>query len=120
MNALGQVAIQTKGFLEESISILNATVTKDIIEFEAWDVMLKDLIQLSRQYGLIISLDKDHVHQWSQIKAATDSLIDFTSDIMQTYAVNHTYINITNEQSVHLHNVEDYLLTYTKKHSQIR
>jgi hypothetical protein len=115
MNVLGQVAIQTKGFLDESISILNATVTKTMIAFEAWDVMLKDLIQLSRQYDLIISLDKDHVYQWSQIKAATDSLIDFTSDVIQTYAINRTYINVTNDQSVHLNNFKNYLFNIYKK-----
>jgi len=115
MNAFGEVVIQTKGFLGESINILNTTVSKSKIEFEIWDVMLRDLIQLSWQYNLIISLDTDHRQQWSQIKTATDSLIDFTSDVIQTYARNNTYIDITNERSTYLNKVENYLLNIQQK-----
>lgn len=115
MNAFGEVVIQTKGFLEETINILNTTVSKGKIEFQIWDVMLRDLIQLSRQYNLIISLDTGHRQQWSQIKIATDSLTDFTSDIIQTYGGNNTYIDITNEQSTYLNKVKNYLLNIQQK-----
>jgi len=115
MNTFGEVVIQTKGFLGETIEILNTTVSKGKIEFEIWDVMLRDLIQLSRQYDLIISLDTNHRQQWSQIKTATDSVIDFTSDIIQTYAGNNTYIDITNGQSTYLNKVENYLLNIQQK-----
>lgn len=115
MNAFGEVVIQTEGFLGESINILNTTVSKGKIEFEIWDVMLRDLIQLSRQYDLIISLDTNHRQQWSQIKTATDSVIDFTSDIIQTYAGNNTYIDMTNGQSTYLNKVEIYLLNIQQK-----
>ena len=115
MNTFGEVVIQTKGFLGETIEILNTTVSKGKIEFEIWDVMLRDLIQLSRQYDLIISLDTNHRQQWSQIKTATDSVIDFTSDIIQTYAGNNTYMDITNGQSTYLNKVENYLLNIQQK-----
>lgn len=115
LNVLGGIIVQTKGFLGESMNILNATIRKNTIEFEIWDIMLRDLIQLSRQYSLISSLDKDHVHQWSQIKAATDSLIDFTNNIIQTYAVNSTRMDMTSEQSGYLNNVKDYLLNIYEK-----
>jgi len=115
MNTFGEVVIQTEGFLGETIEILNTTVSKGKIEFEIWDVMLRDLIQLSRQYDLIISLDTNHRQQWSQIKTATDSVIDFTSDIIQTYAGNNTYIDITNGQSTYLNKVENYLLNIQQK-----
>ncbi|MEM3648691.1 MAG: hypothetical protein QW506_05955 [Thermoproteota archaeon] len=112
---MGEIIVQTKGFLGESMSILNATIRKNTIEFEIWDIMLRDLIQLSRQYSLISSLDKDHIHQWSQIKAATDSLIDFTNDIIQTYAVSSTRIDMTSEQSEYLNNVKNHLLNIYEK-----
>lgn len=115
MNTFGEVVIQTEGFLGETIEILNTTVSKGKIEFEIWDVMLRDLIQLSRQYDLIISLDTNHRQQWSQIKTATDSVIDFTSDIIQTYAGNNTYIDMTNGQSTYLNKVEIYLLNIQQK-----
>lgn len=114
-NVFGEVIIQTKGFLGESIHVLNNTVSKSMIEFEIWDVMLRDLIQLSRQYNLVISLDTDHRQQWLQIKTATDSLIDFTTDIIQTYTGNNTYIDITSEQSTYLNTVQDYLLNIQQK-----
>ena len=115
MNTFGEVVIQTEGFLGETINILNTTVSKGKIEFEIWDVMLRDLIQLSRQYYLIISLDTNHRQRWSQIRTATDSVIDFTSDIIQTYAGNNTYIDMTNGQSTYLNKVEIYLLNIQQK-----
>lgn len=114
-NALGEVLIQTRGFLGESIHILNITLRESKIEFELWDVMFRDLIQISRQYKLIISLDTDHRQQWSQIKVATDSLVDFVNELIQAYAKNNTYMNITSEHSTSLNKIRDSLLSIELK-----
>ena len=109
-NALGEVLIQTRGFLDESIHILNLTVRESRIDFGLWDVLLRDLVQLSRQYKLIISLDTDHRQQWSQIKGAADSLVDFVNALTQMYAKNSGYMDITHEHSAHLNTIRDHLL----------
>lgn len=98
-NALGEVLIQTKGFLDESIHIMNITVMDSRIGFELWDVLLRDLIHVSRQYKLVMSLDGEHRRQWSQIKTATDSLVDFVQDLIQANARNNTYEIIVEEAS---------------------
>ena len=109
-NALGEVLIQTRGFLGESIHLLDLTVRESRIEFELWDVLLGDLVQLSRQYKLIISLDTDHRQQWSQIKGAADCLLDFANALTQMYAKNSGYMGITHEHSTHLNTIRDHLL----------
>ena len=110
-NALGEVLIQTSGFLGETIHILNVTATQSRIDFELWDVMYKDLIELSRHCKSVTSLDTDHRQQWSQIRTSTDSLVDFVRDLTQTYAKNNTYMNITHERSIHLNKIRDQLLS---------
>jgi len=114
MNTLGEVLIQTRGFLDEPINILNLTLRKGRIDFELWDVMFRDLIQLSRQFKLIILLDVTHEQQWSQIKTATDSLVDFVQDLTQTYTRNYAHMNITYEHSMYLSRIRDSLLMQLK------
>jgi DNA-binding transcriptional ArsR family regulator len=109
-NALGEILIQTGGYLGESISILNSVVIEGKIDLELWSIVfLRDLIQLSRQYGLVVSLDIDHRQQWSQIKAATDSVVDFVNELIQTYA-DYAFMDITPEQSVHISKMRDFFL----------
>lgn len=115
MNALGEVLIQTRIPLGESIYILNTTAREGRIEFELWDALFGDLIQLSRQYAVIISLDNSHRYQWSQIKEATDSLVDFVNALTQTYAKNNTYMKITSEQSTYLNKIGNSLLSIQGK-----
>ena len=110
-NALGEILIQTSGFLGETIHILNVTAREGRIDFELWDVMYRDLIELSRHCKSVTSLDTDHRQQWSQIRAATDSLVDFVRDLTQTYAKNNTYMNITYERSIYLNKIRDRLLS---------
>lgn len=114
-NALGEVLIQTKGFLGESIHVLNLTIEERQIDFELWDILLRDLIQLSQQYKLVISLDITHGQQWLQIKAATDSLVDFVNDLTQIYAGNSTHMNITDGQLSYLGNINNLLLNIQSK-----
>ena len=114
-NALGEALIQTQGFLGESIHLLNITAAEGRIEFGLWDVLLRDLIQLSRQYKLIISLDADHRQQWSEIKWATDSLLDFVNDLVQTYCKGNEYMDITYEHSTRLSRIGDHLLNIKLK-----
>ena len=40
-NALGEVLIQTRGFLGETIHVLNVTAREGRIDFELWDVMYR-------------------------------------------------------------------------------
>jgi len=109
-NVLGEILIQTGGYLGESISILNSVVIEGKIDLELWSIVfLRDLIQLSRQYGLVVSLDIDHRQQWSQIKAATDSVVDFVNELIQTYA-DYAFMDITPEQSVHISKMRDFFL----------
>ncbi len=114
-NALGGVLIQTRIPLGESIYILNTTAREGRIEFELWDALFGDLIQLSRQYAVIISLDNSHRYQWLQIKEATDSLMDFVNALTQTYAKNNTYMEITSEQSTYLNKIGNSLLSIQVK-----
>ncbi len=109
-NAFAEVLIQTRGFLDESINILNVTARESKIEFALWNVLFDDLIQLSRQYKLMIALDTPHRPQWSQIKTATDSLLEFVGALAQKYAKNNTYLDITYEHSQHFDKIIDCLL----------
>jgi hypothetical protein len=89
---------------------LNITVRESRIEFELWDVLYNDLFQQSQRYRSIISLDVSHRLQWSQVKEATDSLVDFVSALMQTHAEKDAYMDLTSEQSFNLCSVRGRLL----------
>lgn len=110
MNVLGELLTQTRGFLDEPIEILNVTVRESRIEFGLWNILLDDLIQLSRQYRLVIASDASHGPQWSQIKTSTDFLLEFVQDLVRKYVKNNTYLDITCEQSQCFNRIIDYLV----------
>jgi len=115
MNVLGELLIQTTGFLDESRNILYGTAKESRIEFALWNVLLNDLIQLSRQYKLVIGLDIPHAYQWSRIRTSIDSLLEFVGDLIQEYRENNAYLNITDEQTKHLNEIIDCLQDIKQK-----
>lgn len=82
-NALGESLIQNRVFLSESIRTLNTSLKTNRINFEDLDILYSDLIQLSRQYKVIMFLDGIHREQWSKIKYGIDSVMEFVKDLNQ-------------------------------------
>lgn len=80
-NALGEALIQARGFLGESVNILNHTIEGGRIEVELLQVLSGDLIQLSRYYSFVAFLDHRHWEQWGKLQEATDSLEMFARDL---------------------------------------
>lgn len=108
-NTLGETIIQTIGFSDECLNILNSTVKESRIRFDSWDVMYRDTIEVSRLYRLVMSLDTVHAQQWSQIKASVDDLVDFAKELLQRYSRNETYMTISEQQSKCIYKIVDLL-----------
>lgn len=80
-NTFGEILIQSRGLLLESINILNSTIEESRIDIVLQDTLRKDLLLLSQNYKLIMSLDYNHREYWSQVKESTDSLIELFEDL---------------------------------------
>ena len=101
-NAFGETLIQTRGFLLEAVRILNITISDGRIDFLMLDTLYRDLIQLSRQFKTVMTLDADHREYWSQIKEATDSLTEFNKDLNNKIMRYKDYIAIDFAQRLHI------------------
>jgi len=115
-NALGETLIQTRGFLLEAVHILNTTASDSRIDFLTLDVLYRDLIQLSRQFKIVMTLDANHREYWSQIKEATDSLTEFNKDLnnkimssLISGSLKNNYITIDSTQRLYLEKIRDEL-----------
>jgi hypothetical protein len=98
-NALGEVMIQTRGLLSEANRILNQTLVSGIVNFDAWQVMLRDMALQLRLYAIISELDPDHRQQWMQIRLAVDDVTTLFFQIDQKYeTVCERCLNLTKKQ----------------------
>jgi len=114
-NALGESLIQNRVFLSESIRTLNTSLKTSRINFEDLDILYSDLIQLSRQYKVIMFLDGIHREQWSKIKYGIDSVMEFVKDLDQKIQKLElrrltTHLLIDHEQSIFLEKIKDNLI----------
>ncbi|MBS7652895.1 winged helix-turn-helix transcriptional regulator [Candidatus Bathyarchaeota archaeon] len=120
LNTLGEVLLQAREFLSESIGILNSTLEKSEMSFFLVDVLHKDLIQLSRQLKFTTTLDTGHREQWSQINGATDSLIEIVEALIYSIrarglAISDPCMNITYGQLLYLEKIRDDLIYIERK-----
>jgi len=110
INALGLVLMQARGPLSESIHIMNKTIESRQIDVELWDVMLRDLIEHSRFYPLIGSLDGNHRSRWTLIQNGIDSVIQVTTNMIQKfYRMHVSVLNLTDEWLTPIISVRDIL-----------
>ena len=118
-NALGEALIQARGFLGESVNILNHTVGEGRVDTELFQVLRDDLIQLSRYYRFVASLDHHHWEQWGKMQEATDYLELFVRDLcdrIQTLTVgNGSYMVIQGGRSSCLAKLMDDLVEIERK-----
>lgn len=94
-NALGEALLQARGFLGESIDILNRTIEERRIDFSLWDAMFNDLALMTGQLDLMKSLDAERLQHWSRIDLAINAVTDLVSNILQRYESDIQYMNIT-------------------------
>jgi len=110
-NALGEIMIQTRGLLSEANNILNHTLVNGRVDFELWQVMLKDLVLQLRLYSMVAELDPSHRQQWSQIRLAEDEASTLFVHIDQKYeSASVRYLNLTESQRSSLRSLLDGLL----------
>ncbi|MBS7631009.1 winged helix-turn-helix transcriptional regulator [Candidatus Bathyarchaeota archaeon] len=82
-NAFGEVLILNRGFLSNSINVINSSITDSRFSQDELIILYDHMIQLSRQYKVIESLDYAHKVQWSQIEDAFDAFMEFSEDLLQ-------------------------------------
>lgn len=117
-NTFGETLIQSRGLLMESINILNSTIEEGRVDIVLQDTLRKDLLLLSQNYKLIMSLDSNHREYWSQIKESTDSLIELFEDLgenIRAYIIvgeikNINLINTSYAQNLYFGKIRDNLM----------
>jgi len=117
-NTLGETLIQSRGLLLKSINIINSTIEDRRIDIDKQDTLRRDLLLLSQNYKLIMSLDPNNREYWSQVKESTDSLIelfeDLDSNILARIIVGEikdiNLINTSYAQNLYLENIRDNLM----------
>lgn len=115
-NALGEALIQARGFLGESVKILNHTVSEGEVDAELFQVLRDDLIQLSRYYRFVASLDHRHWEQWGKVQEATGHLEAFVGDLCdRIQASNDSYMIIVGSHSSCLTKIMDDLVEIARK-----
>lgn len=119
-NALGEALIQARGFLGESVSLMDFSIEEGRIDAELLELLYRDTIQLSRQLKFVMSLDGRHGAQWSQIRASTDSLVDFLGDLVAgmnklMLTEGRAHMEVGEERSLHLGRIRDSLKIIERK-----
>jgi len=111
-NALGLVLMQATGPLSESVHILNKTIAGGQIDLELWEVLLRDLVEHSRFYKVIASLDGEHGQQWSLIENGIQALVHVIAEIIQACNTKHiSLIDLAAEHLTAFTKIRDMLLT---------
>lgn len=111
MNALGLALIRAAGPMSEVIGIMNHTILKHKIVMDLWHVMLRDLIEHSRFYQLIATLDRNHEPQWIRVENGIDALIEATNILAQEWNRRQLpSINITGQAFEAVSQVRDILV----------
>lgn len=118
-NALGEALIQASGFLGESVNILNNTIGEGRVDVDLFQVFRDDLIQLSKYYRFVASLDHHHLEHWGKVQEATDSLELFARDLCDRIQIspvgNGSYMVIQGSYSRSLVKIVDDLVEIERK-----
>jgi len=105
-NALGGIMFQTRGLLSEANNVLNHTLVNGRIDFELWQVMLRDMALQLRLYATTVELDPGHRQQWTQIRSAIDEVTILFYHIDQKYeTTSGRYLSLTNPQASSLRGI---------------
>jgi len=115
-NALGGIMFQTRGLLSEANNVLNHTLANGMIDFELWQVMLRNMALQLRLYATIAELDPGHMQQWTQMRSAIDEVTTLFFHIDQKYEpMSGRYLNLTNPQASSLRDLLEGLLVIEER-----
>jgi len=115
-NALGGIMIQTRGLLSEANNVLNHTLANGRIDFELWQVILRDMALQLRLYATTAELDPGHRQQWTHIRSAIDEVTTLFFHIDQKYEPTiGRYLSLTNPQASSLRDLLEGLLVIEER-----